>query len=84
MECKRGCARRCIYCVDPLTKGRSFRLRSPSDVCEEIETLLAQDIDVLHFCDPEFNLPRDHALAICHEIIRRGPGGPRPEPRPQA
>ncbi|NOX52901.1 MAG: radical SAM protein [Planctomycetes bacterium] len=74
VETKRGCARGCIYCADPLTKGRAFRLRPPSDVVEEVQRLVERGIDVLHLCDPEFNLPLAHAKAICDELIRRGIG----------
>jgi len=71
VETKRGCPRKCIYCADPLAKGTSFRLRDPVEVANEVEALLAQKIDVLHLCDAEFNLPRDHAREICDELIRR-------------
>jgi radical SAM superfamily enzyme YgiQ (UPF0313 family) len=71
IETKRGCPRQCIYCVDPLTKGRSHRLRPPETVADELEALLAQEVDVLHLCDPEFNLPLHHALQVCREIVRR-------------
>lgn len=74
IETKRGCAQQCIYCADPLAKGRSYRLRPPSMVADEIEALLAQGVDHLHLCDSEFNLPYGHAEAVCEEIIRRGLG----------
>ncbi|MBN1608859.1 MAG: radical SAM protein [Polyangiaceae bacterium] len=71
VETKRGCARRCVYCADPLAKGNRARMRPPADVASEIEALLEQGIDVLHLCDGEFNVPRAHALAVCEEIVRR-------------
>ncbi|MGQ9576308.1 MAG: B12-binding domain-containing radical SAM protein [Thermoguttaceae bacterium] len=71
VESRRGCNRACIYCADPLAKGTSVRLRSPSEVAEEIQSLLAQGVDVLHLCDSEFNIPPDHARAVCEELIRR-------------
>ncbi len=74
VETKRGCNRRCIYCADPLAKGTKLRLRSPSEVVDEIQSLLSQGIDVLHFCDSEVNVPRSHAYAICEEINRRSLG----------
>ena len=61
VETKRGCNRRCIYCADPLAKGTKLRLRDPSEIVEEIQSLLSQGIDVLHLCDSEFNVPRSHA-----------------------
>ena len=74
VETKRGCGQRCIYCADPLSKGRRYRLRSPQAVADELEALLAQGVSWLHLCDAEFNLPRAHAEAVCAEIIARGLG----------
>ena len=74
VETRRGCDRQCAYCADPLAKGPSTRLRDPAEVAAEVESLLAQGVDVLHLCDSEFNLPPDHARAVCAELIRRGLG----------
>jgi radical SAM superfamily enzyme YgiQ (UPF0313 family) len=74
LETKRGCNRNCIYCADPLAKGNKPRLRNPPEVADEAQSLLAQGIDVLHLCDSEFNVPRNHALAICEEFNRRSLG----------
>jgi radical SAM superfamily enzyme YgiQ (UPF0313 family) len=71
IETKRGCAIDCLYCADPVAKGRSFRLRPPEAVADEVEALLCQGVDVLHLCDGEFNLPYDHAWAICQALIDR-------------
>ncbi len=75
IETKRGCNRPCIYCADPLSKGTMTRLRKPSEVADEVESLVSQGIDVLHLCDSEFNVPRNHAYSICEEFIRRSLGG---------
>ncbi|MCJ7664794.1 MAG: cobalamin-dependent protein [Desulfobacterales bacterium] len=74
VETKRGCEQKCIYCADPLAKGRRYRLRPPSIVADEMEVLLGKGINNLHLCDSEFNLPYGHAVAVCEEIIRRGLG----------
>ncbi|MFO8008943.1 MAG: radical SAM protein [Candidatus Brocadiia bacterium] len=74
LETKRGCGRRCTYCADPLIKGRRVRTRHPAEVADEVESLLAQDVDVLHLCDSEFNVPYRHAMAVCAELARRGLG----------
>jgi len=71
LETKRGCNRRCIYCADPLAKGTKLRLREACEVADEVESLLSRQIDVLHFCDSEFNVPRSHALAVCEELNKR-------------
>jgi len=73
-ETKRGCNRPCLYCADPLAKGPLPRSRKPAEIADEIESLLAQGIDVLHTCDAEFNIPRRHAMAVCEELIRRSLG----------
>jgi radical SAM superfamily enzyme YgiQ (UPF0313 family) len=74
VETKRGCARQCAYCADPLAKGSVARVRNPSEVADEFQALLDQGIDVLHLCDAEFNLPLNHAMAVCDELIRRDLG----------
>jgi radical SAM superfamily enzyme YgiQ (UPF0313 family) len=75
LETKRGCNRPCIYCADPLSKGTRLRLRNPSEVADEVESLLLQGVDVLHLCDSEFNVPRNHAYAVCEELNSRSLGG---------
>lgn len=74
LETKRGCPKGCIYCIDPLSKGRTVRLRSPASVADEIEALLAQGVDCFHLCDSEFNIPAPHARGVCAEIAGRGLG----------
>ena len=74
VETKRGCPHRCIYCADPLAKGRHSRLRPPRPVADELSCLLDRGIDHFHTCDSEFNVPESHALAVCREIVRRGLG----------
>ncbi len=74
IETKRGCPRRCIYCADPVAKGRSVRVRPPRDVADELFRLVGMGIDHIHTCDSEFNIPGEHALAVCREIVRRGLG----------
>ena len=74
LETKRGCDRGCVYCADHLTKGPSLRLREPSEVADEAQSLIAQGVEVLHLCDSEFNIPRKHAYAVCEEFERRSIG----------
>lgn len=74
IETKRGCDRRCIYCADPLGKGRRVRTRSPGQVAEEFMVLLARGVDHFHLCDSEFNVPGEHGAAVCEELSRRGLG----------
>ncbi len=70
-ETKRGCDRRCIYCADPIAKGRRIRIRDPKDVAMELEGLLRRGITHFHTADSEFNVPEEHAKAVCQAIIDR-------------
>lgn len=74
IETKRGCPGRCVYCADPIAKGKEVRTRPPKAVVDELESLLEQGIDHLHTCDSEFNIPAWHASAVCEEIVRRDLG----------
>ena len=74
IETKRGCPRRCIYCADPLAKGSAVRVRPPRAVADELARLVDQGIDHVHTCDSEFNIPPEHALEVCRELIDRGLG----------
>jgi radical SAM superfamily enzyme YgiQ (UPF0313 family) len=74
IETKRGCSHNCIYCADRLSKGPLVRVRKPKEVADEAQTLLAKGINVLHICDSEFNVSRNHAYAVCEELVRRGLG----------
>lgn len=74
LETKRGCDKECIYCADPLSKGRRYRVRPPLDVVREIKALLSQGIDCFHICDSEFNLPYSQAIDVLREITRKGLG----------
>ena len=70
-ETKRGCNQRCAYCLDPVSKGRKIRMRTPMDVADELECLLDMGITHFHTCDSEFNIPAHHAQAVCEELVRR-------------
>ncbi|MBP7935570.1 MAG: radical SAM protein [Phycisphaerae bacterium] len=71
VETKRGCPHRCTYCADPVAKGRSVRCRPPGQVADEIDTLLGKGVNCLHLCDGEFNIPIDHAIAVCEALTSR-------------
>lgn len=73
VQAKRGCALKCAYCTYPFLNGRVIRIRNPVDVVDEIQEL--QDrwgFDKFMFIDAVFNIPLDHAEAICREMIKRG------------
>jgi radical SAM superfamily enzyme YgiQ (UPF0313 family) len=70
-ETKRGCDQKCIYCADPLSKGRRIRLRNPQDVAEELAHLYRKGVDHFHTCDSEFNIPEGQAIEVCKEIVQK-------------
>lgn len=74
IETKRGCTAHCIYCADPLAKGKKIRTRAPKAVVDEMERLFEQGVDHIHTCDSEFNVPQQHALELCKEMKRRNLG----------
>jgi radical SAM superfamily enzyme YgiQ (UPF0313 family) len=71
-ETKRGCTMACVYCADPVAKGRQIRMRAPAKVADELKALLDQGIDHFHTCDSEFNIPEDHAIAVSEAITSAG------------
>jgi radical SAM superfamily enzyme YgiQ (UPF0313 family) len=73
-ETKRGCPRECTYCADPIARGNRLRARSPGSVADELAGLADRGINVFHTCDCEFNVPPDHALAVCEALSARGLG----------
>ncbi|HEY2512336.1 MAG TPA: B12-binding domain-containing radical SAM protein [Polyangiaceae bacterium] len=72
IETKRGCNRRCIYCVEPLAKGAKLRFHTPAQVADQVESLVHRGIYAFHVNDSEFNLSIQHPIAVCDELIRRG------------
>jgi len=69
---KRGCPLHCIYCNYPGMEGHALRRRSPIEVVDEIEQVHKEvGPRTFEFTDSTFNIPPDHAVGICEEIIRR-------------
>ncbi|MBI2957221.1 MAG: radical SAM protein [Chloroflexi bacterium] len=78
IETKRGCSGSCVFCADPVAKGKTIRARPPSIVADEFEDLLSQGVTWFHLCDAEFNIApltaSDHAREVCQALISRGLG----------
>lgn len=67
---KRGCAFRCTYCPYRSLEGAHYRLKSPARVVGEIEHVeRLKNPKMFMFCENNFNAPKQHAEAICREII---------------
>jgi anaerobic magnesium-protoporphyrin IX monomethyl ester cyclase len=67
----RGCPYNCIYCSKKVF-GRTYRMRSPENVCDEIEYLISKyGIKELQIIDDSFTLDKNRAIAVLKEIVRR-------------
>lgn len=68
----RGCPFACIFCAKEIF-GRIYRVRSPQNVVNEIESLVEKyKVDRIFLCDDVFTLDKQRVLEICKEIRRRG------------
>jgi anaerobic magnesium-protoporphyrin IX monomethyl ester cyclase len=68
-----GCPERCVYCDTFRTFGRSFVLRDPRVVAEEILALKRERrVRSVWLVDAGFNRPLDHAKSVLREILRVG------------
>jgi len=74
IETTRGCNRSCIYCADPVAKGRMVRFRSIESVLDEIRQLLKKGITHYHLCDSEFNLSMEYTKSLCEALVNTGLG----------
>jgi radical SAM superfamily enzyme YgiQ (UPF0313 family) len=74
VETTRGCNRRCLYCADPIAKGRGVRFRSIESVTDEIGQLLQEGIAHFHLCDSEFNLSIEYTKSLCGALVNCGLG----------
>ncbi len=73
VQTKRGCALRCNYCTYPIIEGRTVRLRDPAEVVTEMAQRVEANAEIDHFfiVDSVFNIPPDHAKAICRGLVER-------------
>lgn len=67
---KRGCAFACTFCPYSKLEGKRYRLKSPQRVLAEIRHVLPYTSGrTVMFCDNSFNVPRQHAEALCRAFI---------------
>lgn len=70
---KRACPGRCGYCATSVDTGLQLVLKSPSQTVDEIEHIIELGKSPrFEFGDGAFNMPFNHALAVCKEMARRG------------
>ena len=67
----RGCPFHCAYCCKNVFND-NYRARSPKNVCEEIENLIAKyGAKEIMFTDDDFTLNIKRAEEICDEMMKR-------------
>jgi radical SAM superfamily enzyme YgiQ (UPF0313 family) len=67
---KRGCAFSCTYCPYSKLEGKRYRLKSPGRILSETRYVLQHTHSgKVMFCDNNFNVPHQHAEAICKTLI---------------
>src|SRR5205085_7529436 len=72
IQTKRGCALRCVYCAYNNIEGRSYRLRQPKLVIDEIEQVVRDyGVRSIDFVDSTFNIPAAHSIRLCDELAAR-------------
>ncbi|HLE44925.1 MAG TPA: radical SAM protein [Methylomirabilota bacterium] len=73
IQTKRGCPMSCSYCAYPAIEGTATRRRPAAEVVDEIERVRARvGPRTFEIVDSTFNVPAEHALELCWEIVRRG------------
>ncbi|MBF0406028.1 MAG: cobalamin-dependent protein [Candidatus Riflebacteria bacterium] len=69
---RKGCPLDCIYCPEAPIHGHKPRLRSPKRSVDEIEHIIdVTRLPWFDFADTLFNAPREHAVNVCEELIKR-------------
>ena len=71
IQTKRGCALGCTYCAYNEIEGRCYRLKSMDRIAREIAEALRGGAREIEFVDSTFNIPLDHALAVCRMLAER-------------
>ncbi len=70
----RGCPYNCFFCGSKNIWSRNVRMRSISNVLDEIVSLREMGVSAIHFDDDTFGIKKSAIIELCSEIIRRAPG----------
>jgi magnesium-protoporphyrin IX monomethyl ester (oxidative) cyclase len=69
----RSCPRRCTFCSMFIVHGPKYRVRSASNIVDEIDFLCHKfGHSYFSFMDDNLTLDKQRAIEICNEIIKRG------------
>ena len=75
LQTKLGCQFDCIYCTYRKIQGRQYRLFDPGSVADAVSGYAARGLRDVEFVDNIFNVPVDHAMAVCEALARGGSRG---------
>ncbi len=68
LQTKLGCAFQCVYCTYRKIEGNGYRLSDPMSVADAVVKLSHTGLRDIEFVDSVFNIPRDHAMAVCEAL----------------
>jgi radical SAM superfamily enzyme YgiQ (UPF0313 family) len=72
MHASRGCAYKCDFCAEIALIELKYRMRTPKDICDEIEHLVdCYRVREIYFDDNIFTASRKQVLGFCEEMMRR-------------
>jgi len=73
VQTKRGCPYRCSYCSYPVLEGKTYRVRDPEEVAEDV-IRLGRDFGASYvfFTDSVFNDVKGHYLEVAEALVRAG------------
>jgi len=72
LAASRGCVYWCEFCSTVRMHGRKYRMRSPKNVVDEIESLhKTYGISKFTFCDDAFTVDQPRTEELCSEILKR-------------
>lgn len=72
MTTSRGCPFQCIFCTGRQLVGAKIRYRQAKSVVDEMEHVASLGFKRLNLADDLFTARKDHAHAVCDEILARG------------
>jgi len=73
MIASRGCPMGCSFCASSAFHGRKLRIRSVSNVVDEIEEVIQKyNVEFITFMDDTFTLQKRWVESFCEEILQRG------------
>ena len=70
LQTKLGCTFQCVYCTYRKIEGSGHRLADPAGVADAVQRLAAAGLKDIELVDSVFNVPYDHARAVCGALAR--------------